>query len=258
MGLFGKKYCDICGKKIGLFGTKKIEDGNICGDCADRLSPWFDGRRHSTLEEIRQQLAYREENKKAVAAFQQTLQLGDYYRILLDENAGTFMVVRESQLYMLETVNPDVFRLSDIKDARLNITDTRSELYTTDREGNKEPYNPRRFRYTYRFYLHIDMEHPYVDDIEFQLNEYPLEIEGPERSYSLFGSGFNPTRDYDYRSLKRMGEEIVGKLLNGRQQEEAEEQTPEPASQPAGDTCPYCGSPVNGGNFCENCGAKLR
>ena len=26
MGLFDKKYCDICGEKIGLLGNRKVED----------------------------------------------------------------------------------------------------------------------------------------------------------------------------------------------------------------------------------------
>ena len=39
MGLFDKKYCDICGEKIGLLGNRKLEDGNLCKDCARKLSP---------------------------------------------------------------------------------------------------------------------------------------------------------------------------------------------------------------------------
>ena len=27
MGLFDKKYCDICGEKIGLLGNRKLENG---------------------------------------------------------------------------------------------------------------------------------------------------------------------------------------------------------------------------------------
>lgn len=62
MGLFDKKYCDICGEKIGLLGNRKLEDGNLCKDCAKQLSPWFSDRRRSTVEDIKRQLAYREEN----------------------------------------------------------------------------------------------------------------------------------------------------------------------------------------------------
>ena len=48
MGLFDKKVCDICGEKIGLLGNRKLDDGNLCKDCAKKLSPWFEERRHST------------------------------------------------------------------------------------------------------------------------------------------------------------------------------------------------------------------
>lgn len=64
MGLFDKKYCDICGEKIGLLGNRKLENGNLCKNCAQKLSPWFSDRRNSTVEEIKAQLDYREENQK--------------------------------------------------------------------------------------------------------------------------------------------------------------------------------------------------
>ena len=60
MGLFDKKYCDICGEKIGLLGNRKLDDGNLCKECAKKLSPWFEERRHSTVEDIKQQLESRE------------------------------------------------------------------------------------------------------------------------------------------------------------------------------------------------------
>ena len=63
MGLFDKKICDICGEKIGLLGNRKLDDGNLCKDCAKKLSPWFEDRRHSTVEDIKRQLEYREKNK---------------------------------------------------------------------------------------------------------------------------------------------------------------------------------------------------
>ena len=48
MGLFDKKICNICGEKIGLLGNRKLDDGNLCKDCAKKLSPWFEERRHSS------------------------------------------------------------------------------------------------------------------------------------------------------------------------------------------------------------------
>ena len=68
MGFFGKifdkKECSVCGGEIGLLGNRKLEDGNLCKECAKKLSPWFDDRRHSTVEQIESQLKYREENQK--------------------------------------------------------------------------------------------------------------------------------------------------------------------------------------------------
>lgn len=85
MGLFDKKYCDICGEKIGLLGNRKLEDGNLCKDCAKKLSPFFNDRRNSTVEEIRQQLAYREKtgNNSPLSS-----------RIKLSERARKFMPTR--------------------------------------------------------------------------------------------------------------------------------------------------------------------
>ena len=60
MGLFDKKYCDVCSEKIGLLGNRKLEDGNLCKDCAKKLSPFFNERRHSTVADIKEQLTIRE------------------------------------------------------------------------------------------------------------------------------------------------------------------------------------------------------
>ena len=76
MGFFDKKYCDVCGEKIGLLGNRKLENGNLCKDCAAKLSPFFSERKSSTVEEIKEQLAYREENRKEL----ETLPGNAYYR----------------------------------------------------------------------------------------------------------------------------------------------------------------------------------
>ena len=88
MGLFGnlfeKKICSVCGGEIGLLGNRKLEDGNLCKNCAKKLSPWFSDRRHSTVDEIKEQLAYREANLEQVKAFLTTRTLGADTKILLD------------------------------------------------------------------------------------------------------------------------------------------------------------------------------
>ena len=262
MGLFDKKYCDICGEKIGLFGNRKLEDGNMCKHCAKKLSPWFDDRRHSTLEEIKEQLAYREENKKAVADFRCSLELGENPRILFDENAGTFMVSAPGSAEDRAEENPDVFSLDQVTGADMDVDEYHSELYREDRDGNKVSYNPPRYRYTYRFYINIKLSHPYVDDIRFQLNQYGLEIERTGSStFSLFGDSFNPNRDYEYRQYDGMGREIIDHLLHGKRPEQPKEQVPQPEPVQPTETefvvCPYCGSTTRKARFCENCGGHL-
>ena len=84
--LFEKKECAICGGEIGLLGNRKLEDGNCCKNCAAKLSPWFSDRRQSTVEEIKEQLAYREANQEKVAAFRVTRTLGEGMKVLLDED----------------------------------------------------------------------------------------------------------------------------------------------------------------------------
>lgn len=119
MGLFDKKYCDICGEKIGLLGNRKLENGNLCKNCARKLSPWFSDRRGSTVEEIRAQLAYRAENQEKVAAFHTTRTLGADTKVLLDEDAGKFMVTRARNL---AEANPDVLDFADVTGCNLDMT----------------------------------------------------------------------------------------------------------------------------------------
>ena len=66
MGFFGKlfekKVCSVCDGEIGLLGNRKLEDGNLCKECAKKLSRWFDDRRHSTVEQIKAVLPARWHN----------------------------------------------------------------------------------------------------------------------------------------------------------------------------------------------------
>ena len=150
MGLFDKKYCDICGEKIGLLGNRKLENGNLCKNCAKKLSPWFSDRRSSTVEEIKAQLAYREENRQKVAEFHTTRTLGTNTKVLLDEDAGKFMVTRARDL---QEANPDVLDFADVTGCNLDIDESRSELTREDKDGNEVSYNPPRYEYSYDYFL---------------------------------------------------------------------------------------------------------
>ena len=146
MGLFGnlfeKKICSVCGGEIGLLGNRKLEDGNLCKNCAKKLSPWFSDRRHSTVDEIKEQLAYREANLEQVKAFHTTHTLGADTKILLDEDAEKFTVTSARNLV---EANPDVLNFSDVTGCRTEIDESRSEIKRTDSEGNEVSYNPPRY-----------------------------------------------------------------------------------------------------------------
>ena len=255
MGLFDKKFCDICGEKIGLLGNRKLEDGNLCKDCAKKLSPFFSDRRRSTVEDIRKQLEMREENRKLLASFHPTQILGTRTKVYIDPAMGRFAVSYRSDL---REENADLIELSAVVNAEYEVEENREELYTEDEEGKSVPYNPPQFEYSYAITLHIEVNHPYINEISFEVTDSCPDSRDSEA----------------FRRCEQTATEIVC-ALTGRDAPAAppvkEPAAPEPQSTifptgvgvddpaqsapPAEWFCPYCGT-KNGGNFCMNCGAK--
>ena len=195
MGLFDKKFCDFCGNKIGLLGNKKLEDANMCKDCASKLSPWFSERRHSTKADIEKQLEYREQNKAAVASFSSTRTLGTAStKLLIDDNAKKFMVTSAKNL---NEANPDVLDFSQAVGCDLDVKENRIEIRQTDSSGKSVSYNPPRYKYSYEFFAIIRVNHPYFDDMRFALSNGFIEVgeqpmnPGQSGGWSVSRSGFN-------------------------------------------------------------------
>ena len=108
MGLFAKKFCDICGEQIKFLGNRKVEDGNMCKNCADKLSPWFSDRRRTTLNDIKEQLRDREANKARVAAFRADTTLGEMAKVLIDRRKvteSTYVRRVEPGIYIVKVNN---------------------------------------------------------------------------------------------------------------------------------------------------------
>ncbi|MDD6069257.1 MAG: DUF4428 domain-containing protein [Clostridiales bacterium] len=255
MGLFGKifekKECSICGGEIGLLGNRKLEDGNLCKECAAKLSPWFSDRRNSTVTEIQEQLAYREDNKRAVDAFHTTCSFGRNTKILIDEDAKKFMVTSARNL---KDANPDVLDFSQVTGCDLDIEEDRSEETREDAEGNSVSYNPPWFCYSYDFKIIIRVNHPYFDTMSFQLNPSGVEI-NPENATS---NPPNPRLNQDYKEYEAMGKEIKEILTRARQQVREEKESaakPKTAVQ-----CPYCGATTipDANGHCEYCGGAVQ
>ena len=172
MGLFDKKNCDICGDKIGLLGNRKLDGGNLCKNCAAKLSPWFEERRHSTVEEIKRQLDYREENKNAVRSFHTTREFaGDRDHVFLDETRGLFTVARR----LNEEENPDIVPLSAVTSCRLEIKEEREEEEYQDQNGESRSYVPPRYHYSYDYKINLSVNTPWFDDMDFQLHNFAID-----------------------------------------------------------------------------------
>ena len=294
MGLFDKKYCDICGEKIGLLGNRKLEDGNLCKDCAKKLSPWFSDRRRSTVEDIKEQLAYREENREKAAQFRTTRSFGEDWKVLLDEDDRWFTVTRARDL---AEANPDILDFDAITGCRMDIDESRTELTREDADGKDVSYVPPRYEYSYDFDVIISVRHPYFDEMRFRLNDSSVYYEpaamqqrpmmgqmgqmqrpmpgrpqnmqrpmmGQPMGMNRMANEVNPENCMEYRKYRQMGDEICqaleqarsgGKQPAGAAPEENIIMREAAQDIPAAGpwTCPACGG-ANTGKFCEYCGS---
>ena len=294
MGLFDKKYCDICGEKIGLLGNRKLEDGNLCKDCAKKLSPWFSDRRRSTVEDIKGQLAYREENRGRAAQFRITRTYGESWKVLIDEEHRWFTVTRARDL---AEANPDILDFDAITGCRVDIDEDRREQMREDSDGKEVSYVPPRYEYSYDFDVIISVRHPYFDEMRFRLNDSSVYYEpaamqqrpmmgqmgqmqrpmpgrpqnmqrpmmGQPMGMNRMANEVNPENCMEYRKYRQMGDEICqaleqarsgGKQPAGAAPEENIIMHEAAQAIPAAGTwtCPACGG-ANTGRFCEYCGS---
>ena len=167
--LFEKRQCSICGKEMGMTERKELSGGNLCDNCAKKLSDWFstEARKRSTPQQIQEQLAYREQNRQAVAQFRATRTIGKNTKVYLDEMNRKFMVSSASNL---QEDNPDVIDASAITNVAVDIDESKHELRTKNEEGRSVSYNPPRYDYSYDFYVDIDVSHPYCSHRRIKVN----------------------------------------------------------------------------------------
>jgi hypothetical protein len=238
MGLFDKKYCDICGEKIGLLGNRKLEDGNLCKECAKKLSPFFSERRHSTVSEIQEQLDYREENKKKVADFNPTRVIGGNMNIYIDEDKHQWIITR---MRKWRDENPDVLDYSQVTGCTLDIDENKREIYRETSDGKQESYHPPRYEYSYDFHMTIHVNSPWFDQITFQLNDDEIRQRG--------GAA--------YREMQEKADEIKNILMDARntvREAAFENNAPKVAV-----VCPHCHATTipDANNCCEYCGGAI-
>lgn len=238
MGLFDKKYCDICGEKIGLLGNRKLEDGNMCKDCTKLLSPFTTDRRRTTLAEIKDHLAYREANKSEVAKFNATRTFGGRTKVILDEDAQVFIVTSSSRW---QNENPDVIPFAQVTGCQTDIRESRSELKRLNSEGKSVSYNPPRYKYEYNFYTVIHVNSPFFSEIEVKINDSSIDQRG----------------SVSYREMERQAVEIKAALTQVRQ--EIRESIIAANAPKVALTCPLCGATTtpDASGCCEYCGGTV-
>ena len=237
MGFFDKKVCSVCGGDAGRIFTKKLEDGVLCKECTGKLSPWFSDRRSSTVEQIKEQLAYREANKAEVAAFEPTHTFGTGTKIYIDADARKFLVTGASNW---KNANPDVVDLTKVTGVNFEARESKVEDTFTNSEGETCSYNPPRYFISFNYYVTIMVNHPYFDDMTVKLN----------------GSDVDGHDHQGQEQFQRMGAEIKEALTQARN--DARESVAAANAPVAPTVCPACGAtttPVNG--CCEYCGSAV-
>lgn len=245
MGLFDKRYCNFCGDKLGMFekSNTELSDGFICKECQEKLSPWFDEDSINVdVATIQKQLNYREDNKALLADFNSTSQYGIYNILHVDDHAKTFMItaIKLKRTADLEEENPDIFKLSEVKDAKLVIDQEKRESPT--------PSGAVRFETGYDFKLEITLDHPYLDQIVVPLAEEPLYIDAARDATTHTG----------YKQYENTANEMI-EVLTGKEIKKARVVSDGAGNQVQMVTCPYCGSlsRTDLGGKCEHCGGNL-
>lgn len=242
MGLFDKKNCVICGKQIGLFGTVKLEDGIICKECSGKLSPFFTGRKKTTVAEIRQQLDYRMKNAIALKVFNPDVTIGESTKIYLESATGKFVISKFSNW---RDHNPDIIARNKVTACDIEVREHKDEIYDKNEAGERISYDPPRYDFTYEFLVHILVDSPFFEEIKFELSDPNKRPNG---------------KDSDaYRRLAMTGRQLQAALLPAKYSfKEGEDDVlftvdTLPSANSEQWTC-ECGQVNKEGKFCSKCG----
>ena len=285
MGLFDrfkKQDCEICGKEVGMFGYKKLEDGEICKDCLKLLSPWFEDRRHATVAQIKEQIAYRQRNAEDLEYFTISRQIGrNEYVMYIEEIDGfptRFFVTNHSDY---KAVNPDIIFFRDVVSCVTDVDERHEEIKQRNSDGQMVSYCPPRYKHHYNFYIKMEIRNnPYFHEIKFRINSSDIVLEtagdvgggigGSVMAGILQGAGFstvgaqaNTPANFSERRRYSECATICQKI---EQAVEDGKRAAQPATviiaapvqeAPKPKFCPNCGAPYEGGKFCQNCGSMI-
>lgn len=111
MGLFEKKYCDLCGDKVNALTRQKLSDGYLCSDCKHKLSSLSSGWKNRTLADVKAHLEQREQNRQKYSAFVQSASAGTNEKLVVDFNNRKFYFTIGRDF---KNSNPEIFDFSQL------------------------------------------------------------------------------------------------------------------------------------------------
>jgi len=170
--------------------------------------------------------------------------------VVVDDGAQQFMVAHTNDF---EEENPDVIDFSQVTGCDFDIDEDRSEEKRRTEDGREVSYNPPRYTWSYDFHMTIRVNHPFFDDMHFDLNSSSVDIEPDVQSRSFMGQRFNPRNHPDYKEYEDMGREIK-ELFSEKKAAAAAQAAPKAPVK-----CIHCGAttvPDKNGR-CEYCESPL-
>ena len=205
------------------------------------------------MEDIKRQLAYREENRGRASQFRTTRSYGEDCKVLLDEEHRWFTVTRARDL---ADANPDILDYTALTGCRVDIDESRTEQKREGPDGKEVSYNPPRYEYSYDFYITIFVNNPYFNEMRFQVNSSSIDITPPSARPGM-PARCDPETNLEYRNCKKLGEEIRQMLTQVRK--DVRERIEQAAAPKAAITCPYCCATTtpDASGRCEYCGGAV-
>ena len=245
MGLFDKKFCSVCGQKVGTLFHRKLEDGFLCKDCCSKLSPFFSERRSSSSDEIREQLAYREANRAALADFHITRTLGKDMKVHLDEDSRRFVVTRARNI---QEDNPDLIEWSQVTGVDVDVSESQTEYKRRTNDGQTVSYVPPKYTFSAGVRVILHVRSPWFDTITIPIASSVTLNAGNPLPASLKPQ---PSSNREFRECLDMANEIQRILTSAREEARHEAAHPKKAV-----ICPCCGATTipDAAGCCEYCG----
>lgn len=153
MGLFTNKKnpCPFCGSPTPRLFPLTIEGMPICGDCKDKID-LPNGTDNATLEDIRQYLAFHDENKPLRDVFKGTFTfsfVGSAWNdvLILDMDHRLFRIRDKGDALALEPSNLKAFRIREDNQVLFESTPEGLKCYETDTLERAKALQPEFDRY---------------------------------------------------------------------------------------------------------------